>query len=59
VWIVDPATSTVALQTVTVSRYGVADVEVAEGLAPDDVVVTAGVQVLRPGQKVRLLQAAQ
>ena len=32
-------------------------VQVASGLNPGDVVVTAGVQALRPGQKVRLLEA--
>jgi hypothetical protein len=32
---------------------------VAAGLAPGDVVVTAGVQALRPGQKVRALEAAR
>jgi membrane fusion protein, multidrug efflux system len=30
-------------------------VQVESGLNPGDVVVTAGVQVLRPGQKVSLL----
>ena len=34
-------------------------VEVASGLNPGDVVVTAGVQALRPGQKVRLLETKQ
>ena len=33
------------------------DVQVASGLNPGDVVVTAGVQALRPGQKVRPLEA--
>jgi hypothetical protein len=32
---------------------------VSSGLTRGDVVVTAGVQALRPGQKVRLLDAAQ
>jgi multidrug efflux pump subunit AcrA (membrane-fusion protein) len=32
-------------------------VQVTSGLQPGDVVVTAGVQALRPGQKVRLLEA--
>jgi RND family efflux transporter MFP subunit len=59
VWIVDAASSTVSLRSVAVSRFGITDVAIREGLAPDDVVVTAGVQALRPGQKVRLLQAAQ
>jgi hypothetical protein len=31
---------------------------VAEGLADGDIVVTAGVQALRPGQEVKLLEAA-
>jgi hypothetical protein len=30
---------------------------VGSGLAAGDVIVTAGVQALRPGQKVRLLEA--
>jgi multidrug efflux pump subunit AcrA (membrane-fusion protein) len=34
-------------------------VEVASGLNPGDVVVTAGIQALRPGQKVRLLESKQ
>jgi multidrug efflux pump subunit AcrA (membrane-fusion protein) len=58
VWIVDAATSTVSLRSIEVLRYGVSEVSVGGGLAPDDLVVTAGVQTLRPGQKVRLLQAA-
>ncbi len=57
VWVIDPATHTVSLRNVEVERFGVADVLIGSGLAPDDVVVTAGVQALRPGQKVRLLQA--
>ena len=58
VWLVDAKTNTVSLQNIEVLRFGVSDVSVGEGLAPDDLVVTAGVQTLRPGQKVRLLQAA-
>ncbi|MBS1163324.1 MAG: hypothetical protein H6R03_1220, partial [Burkholderiaceae bacterium] len=33
-----------------------ASVQVNSGLSPGDVVVTAGTQALRPGQKVRLLE---
>jgi multidrug efflux pump subunit AcrA (membrane-fusion protein) len=58
VFVYDPDSSTVSLQTIEVERHGVAEVEVAQGLSPDDIVVTAGVQTLRPGQKVRLIQAA-
>lgn len=58
VWVVDAATGTVSLRDVTVLRYEPSSVVVAEGLDDGDVVVTAGVQALRPGQKVRLLDAA-
>ena len=47
----------VALRPVTVDRFTPAAVVVLEGLAPGDVVVTAGVQALRPGQTVRLMGA--
>nr|WP_114948621.1 efflux RND transporter periplasmic adaptor subunit [Microvirga calopogonii] len=57
VWVVDPATQTVALRNVEVARYDPANVTVTQGIEPGDVVVTAGVQALRPGQKVRLLGA--
>lgn len=57
VWIVDPAAETVALRTVAVIRHDPARVVIGEGLEPGDIVVTAGVQALRPGQKVRLLSA--
>jgi membrane fusion protein, multidrug efflux system len=56
VWLVDPANQTVALRTVEVLRFDPATVLVGQGLVPGDVVVTAGVQALRPGQKVRLLE---
>jgi RND family efflux transporter MFP subunit len=58
VWLLDSDAGTVSLRPIVVERSGLAELEVAEGLAPGDVVVTAGVQTLRPGQKVRLLQAA-
>ncbi len=59
VWVVDPKTSTVALRRVTVRSNDANVVMVAAGLNPGDVVVTAGVQVLRPGQKVSVLGSAQ
>ena len=55
VWVVDRQTGTVSLRPVDVVRYDAAGVVVSRGLAQGDVVVTAGVQMLRPGQKVRLL----
>ncbi|MGH6896071.1 MAG: efflux RND transporter periplasmic adaptor subunit [Geminicoccaceae bacterium] len=58
VWVVDPATATVVLRNIEVARHDPVSVVVAQGLEPGDIVVTAGVQALRPGQKVRLLGAA-
>lgn len=55
VWVLDPATNTVSLRNIEVLHYDLARVAVAEGLQPGDIVVTAGVQTLRPGQQVRLL----
>ncbi|WP_270937457.1 efflux RND transporter periplasmic adaptor subunit [Falsiroseomonas oryzae] len=55
VWVVDPNAQTVALRVVEVARFDPARVLLAGGLQAGEVVVTAGVQVLRPGQKVRLL----
>lgn len=57
VWVVDPASQTVALRPVTVKRFGEYLVAIADGLKAGDVVVTAGVQALHPGQQVRLLEA--
>jgi RND family efflux transporter MFP subunit len=57
VWVVDSATATVALRNIEVARHHPASVMVARGLTPGDIIVTAGVQALRPGQKVRLLGA--
>jgi membrane fusion protein, multidrug efflux system len=54
VWVVDPQGRTVSLRNVDIARYDPASVVVSRGLEPGEVVVTAGVQVLRPGQKVRL-----
>jgi len=57
VWVFDAKTGTVALRNITVRASDATSVQVASGLSPGDVVVTAGVQALRPGQKVRLLGA--
>ena len=58
VWVVDPQSLTVALRNVEVERFEPANALISQGLEPGDVVVTAGVQALHPGQKVRLLGAA-
>jgi membrane fusion protein, multidrug efflux system len=55
VWIVDPSTSTVSIRNVDVLRFDQARVVVSQGLDTGEIVVTAGVQALHPGQKIRLL----
>lgn len=55
VWVVDPQSSEVGLKPVNVARFEAERVIVSEGLAAGDIVVTAGVNRLRPGQKVRLV----
>lgn len=57
VWVVDPQSQTVSLRNVDVLRYDPANVIVSQGLETGEIVVTAGVQTLRPGQKVRLVGA--
>jgi len=55
VWIVDPSASTVSIRNVDVLRFDQARVVVSQGLDTGEIVVTAGVQALHPGQKIRLL----
>jgi RND family efflux transporter MFP subunit len=55
VWVVDPKSLAVSLRTVKVAQHDPATVLISEGLNPGEVVVTAGIQTLHPGQKVRLL----
>jgi multidrug efflux pump subunit AcrA (membrane-fusion protein) len=55
VWVVDPTNSTVALRKVEVLRYDPSAAILSSGLRDGEVVVTAGVNVLHPGQKVKLL----
>jgi RND family efflux transporter MFP subunit len=57
VWVVDKTALTVSLRNVQLGNADASTVQVLGGLQPGDVVVTAGVQALRPGQKVRLLEA--
>jgi RND family efflux transporter MFP subunit len=57
VWIVDPSSLTVSLRNVGVQRFDPGSVVLSDGLEAGEIVVTAGVQALHPGQKVRLLGA--
>ncbi len=55
VWLVDPS-GQVSLRPVAITRYETDDVIIAGGLADGDVVVTAGINTLRDGQRVRLAE---
>lgn len=58
VWVVERPAMTVRAQPVEVGGADGNDVIVRSGLQPGDWVVTAGVHVLAPGQKVKLYGAA-
>jgi RND family efflux transporter MFP subunit len=53
VWIVDTKAGTVSVRDVVLQAFDAERVQVSSGLEAGDVIVTAGVQALRPGQKVR------
>ena len=55
VWIVDPKSGVVTLKPVTVGQYRESGVEILQGVAAGDTVVTAGVNKLVAGQVVRPL----
>ncbi len=55
VWLVDPETMTVALHNIETARFNPDTVIVKHGIETGDIVVTAGVHALHPGQKIRLL----
>ena len=56
VWVVAPQVMTVSLRTIELQAPAPEKVRVAAGLNPGEIVVAAGVQALRPGQKVRWLE---
>lgn len=57
VWVVNPASHGVTLRPVTVARYETNAIIIADGLTDGDVVVTAGVNTLREGQRVQVAGA--
>jgi len=57
VWLVDRPSETVKSVAVQVGTSTNDGVTVVSGLKPGDLVVTAGANLLLPGQKVRLLEA--
>ncbi len=54
-WVVDPRTSRVALHPVTVGDARNDDVIVLSGLQGGERIVTAGVHMLQPGQRVAVV----
>ncbi len=59
VWVVDRKSYEVSLRSVELERQDSHSIIVKSGVEGGEIVVTAGVHALRPGQKVRLLGAAQ
>ncbi|KAA3450445.1 efflux RND transporter periplasmic adaptor subunit [Mesorhizobium sp. SARCC-RB16n] len=59
VWLVDPATKAVTTTPVEVLAYDSGPVVIAKGLVAGQSVVTAGGQLLSPGQTVEISGAAQ
>jgi membrane fusion protein, multidrug efflux system len=58
VWLLDKSSMTVKIQPIDVAGADGNEVVVAGGLQPGQVVVTAGVHTLSPGQKVTLYGTA-
>ena len=57
VWVMDPSSRTVSLHNVDVLRFDQDSVAISGGLDAGQIVITAGIQALHPGQMVRLLGA--
>lgn len=55
VWVVDTSNHTVSTRNVDILHFDQANVAVSQGLDVGEIIVTAGVQALHPGQKIRLL----
>ena len=54
VWIYDSTARTVSIRTIEIDRYGSNDIVLRGGVEPGESVVVAGIQFLRPGQRVAL-----
>lgn len=58
VWVIDQLSSSLDLRPVTIARYEADSVLIAGGLSEGDIVVTAGVNTLTVGQKVRFAETS-
>jgi RND family efflux transporter MFP subunit len=54
VWVLDPGGSIASLKPVTIARYTKDQIAVSSGLQTGEIVVSAGAQMLHPGQKVEI-----
>lgn len=52
VWVLDPATHRAAPRVVGVKRYDGDRIVIGDGVKPGEIIVTAGIQFLYPGEKV-------
>ncbi|MBF8739945.1 efflux RND transporter periplasmic adaptor subunit [Pseudomonas guariconensis] len=59
VWVIDPQRKTVATRDVTLIERTASSIVLASGVQPGERVVTAGVNSLKPGQKVAFDEDAQ
>ncbi len=59
VWVVDRQSGTVTLRPVTVARWRDEQAAIASGVKEGELIATAGVHKLEPGQKVKPLQQQQ
>lgn len=57
VWVVDPKTSTIQKRAISVATLGAETALVSRGLAPGDLVVALGAQLLNSGEVVRVMNA--
>ena len=54
VWVLDPGGTIASLKPITIARYTKDQIAVSSGLQTGEIVVSAGVQMLHPGQKVEI-----
>lgn len=54
VWVIDPKSNSVSLKPIAISRYTKDRIAVSDGLQSGEIVVSAGVQMLRPRQTVEI-----
>jgi membrane fusion protein, multidrug efflux system len=54
VWTVEPSDRTVSLKSIVVDQYATDRIVLLSGIEPGEIVVTAGSQSLRPGQKIAI-----